>query len=87
MYSAEGKAAVRSLESRVECCRDPLSSSSFLAVSGENVNSRADASGVQRFRRFMTRMYVADEWNFDRAAKEIVPQLNFLPLLRRSDCF
>lgn len=43
MYSAEGKAAVRSLESRVECCRDPLSSSSFLAVSGENVNSRADS--------------------------------------------
>lgn len=42
MYSVEGKAVVRSLESRVECCRDPLSSSSFLAVSGENVNSRAD---------------------------------------------
>lgn len=42
MYSVEGKAVVRSLESRVECCRDPLSSSSFLAVSGENVNSLAD---------------------------------------------
>lgn len=42
MYSVEGKAVVRSLECRVECCRDPLSSSSFLAVSGENVNSRTD---------------------------------------------